>query len=597
MACGGTGPAKASLSGPRIPAEASGDAAARFRAAFECAGLGIGIFDPAGVAIETNPAFRAILGYDEDQPERICWSALTHPDDLETHSRLAARLAAREIDSYRIETRCLRADAGVFWASLTVTAIPVGPEPGGDFSLAIIDDIAERKAAEDTLRESEQRFREIVDSAPVMIWTSGPNKLRSFANKALLSFTGCTLEQQLGNNWVRALHPDDVNRCCAAYASAFDARVEFRTEYRLRRADGDYRLMLELGVPSLRDNGAFAGYLGSLFDITELRSGPQQIPAAMLAPASLAPAGAPSQPVDLSGVIDEAVAALKLSSLKKVNLKINLARGIPTIRADAAEMRQVLANLLQNAAEAITDKGGIISLSAARVRLRAGSVAGGAIRLREGDYVRLEISDTGCGMTDDVQARAFDPFFTTKPEGSGLGLTVVREIVHRRGGAVNLVSAPGLGSTFEILLPCSEEASVESRAPSASAPAEAAQPAATLLLIEYDDVLRAAVAKVFRRRNFSVFETSDGYAALSVFRAHRDEINVVLLDAGLPGISAHEFLAEARRLRPDLKIVLTSASPREIVNAQFAGRPFSKFLQKPYRLSELMRKVRQVVGR
>ena len=597
MACGGTGPAKASLSGPPIPREACADTAVRFRAAFEIPGIGMAIFDADGVVLESNPGFRTMLGYSEEQLRRMCWADFTYPDDTGRQTKLAASLAAGDIDCYGIEARYLRADGRVMWANVKVARIPAGGQPANGNTLAIVEDITDRKAAEESLREGEQRFREIVDSAPLMIWTAGPNKLRTFASHGLLKFTGCTLEQQLGNAWVQTLHPEDMTRCCAAYASAFDARAEFRMEYRLRRADGEYGWIIETAAPRFGADGAFTGYLGSCVDITELRAGPQQISAARLSSAGIGAAAAPSQPVDLARVVEEAVVMLNLPGSKKIALKLNLAKELPTVRADVSEMRQMLVNLLANASEAMTDKGGIISISAARVHLRAGSVAGGAIRLREGDYVRLEISDTGCGMSNEVQARVFDPFFTTKFEASGLGLTVVREIVHRRGGAINLVSAPGLGSTFEILLPCSEETAIESRVTSPTAPAEAAQPAATILLIEYDEVLRAAVAKIFRRRNFSVLETSDGYAAISVFRAHKDEISVVLLDAGLPGISAHEFLAEARKLRPDLRIVMTSASPREIVTAQFSGRPFAKFLQKPYRLSELMRKVRQVAGR
>jgi two-component system cell cycle sensor histidine kinase/response regulator CckA len=591
MACGGTGPAKASPSGPRIPREDGGDAGARFRAAFELAGIGMAMFDAGGLVIESNVAFRTILGYTEEELGRMCWANFTHPEDLARQAKLASSLAAGEIGCYSLEARYLRGDGRVIWANVKVTPLPAG------FTLAVFEDITERKEAEEALRESERRFREIVDSAPVMLWMAGPNKMRTYANRALLDFTGSDLDQQLGNAWVHMLHPEDVTRCCATYASAFDARVGFRVEYRLRRADGEYGYVLEVGVPQFREDGSFAGYLGSSFDITDLRSGPQQISAARLSSAAIGAAAAPPQPVDMTRVIEEAVALLNFPASRKIALKLNLGRNLPTVRADAAEMRQVVVNLLANASEAIPESGGIISVSAARVHLRAGSVAGGAIRLREGDYVRLEISDTGSGMPNEVQARVFDPFFTTKPEGTGLGLTVVREIVHRRGGAIHLVSAPGLGSTFEILMPCSEETAIESHAVPAAALLETAQPAATILLIEYDDVLRAAVAKTFRRRNFSVLETADGYAALSAFRAHKDEISVVLLDAGLPGISAHEFLAEARRLRPDLKIVMTSASPREIVTAQFSGRPFAKFLQKPYRLSELMRKVRQVAGR
>jgi PAS domain S-box-containing protein len=132
-------------------------------------------------------------------------------------------------------------------------------------------DITERKLAEERVRESEERFRNMADTAPVMIWCSGTDKLCTFFNKVWLDFTGRTLEQELGNGWAGGVHRDDFDRCLAIYSSSFDKREEFRMEYRLRRADGVYRWILDSGVPRFTPGGVFEGYIGSCIDVTDFK--------------------------------------------------------------------------------------------------------------------------------------------------------------------------------------------------------------------------------------------------------------------------------------------------------------------------------------
>jgi PAS domain S-box-containing protein len=134
-----------------------------------------------------------------------------------------------------------------------------------------VRDITERKHAEDALRESEERFRNLADSAPVMMWVAGPDKVLTFFNKTWLDFVGRTLSQELNNGWVESIHADDRESCFARYCSAFDAREKFHLECRLRRADGEYRWVLCTGIPRFAADGVFAGYIGSDIDITELR--------------------------------------------------------------------------------------------------------------------------------------------------------------------------------------------------------------------------------------------------------------------------------------------------------------------------------------
>src|SRR6185436_2019065 len=135
--------------------------------------------------------------------------------------------------------------------------------------LVLAKDITQRKLARAALRESEARFRMMADTAPVMIWVAGTDKLCTFFNKPWLDFTGRSLEQEMGNGWADGIHPEDHERCWNVYSKAFDARERFSTEYRLRRHDGEYRWVLDEGVPRFSKTGRFEGFIGSCFDITE----------------------------------------------------------------------------------------------------------------------------------------------------------------------------------------------------------------------------------------------------------------------------------------------------------------------------------------
>ena len=144
----------------------------------------------------------------------------------------------------------------------------------------LVQDVTERKRAEMTLRESERRFRAMADAAPVLIWVADSDKGCTYFNKVWLAFTGRAMEQELGTGWAEGLHPDDRDRCLREYEAAFERRDSFRMEYRLRRADGVYRWMLDHGVPRLAPDGTFSGYIGSCIDITDQKEVEQELTAA-----------------------------------------------------------------------------------------------------------------------------------------------------------------------------------------------------------------------------------------------------------------------------------------------------------------------------
>jgi PAS domain S-box-containing protein len=143
-------------------------------------------------------------------------------------------------------------------------------QPGGaKLYTVVVRDITDRVRAEDAIRESEQRFRLVANTAPVMIWTTGTDKMCNYVNKPWLDFTGRTSEQELGNGWAEGIHSEDVDNCLREYTEAFENREEFEAEYRLCRHDGEYRWISDRGVPRFNADGSFAGYIGCCIDVTD----------------------------------------------------------------------------------------------------------------------------------------------------------------------------------------------------------------------------------------------------------------------------------------------------------------------------------------
>jgi CheY-like chemotaxis protein len=191
-------------------------------------------------------------------------------------------------------------------------------------------------------------------------------------------------------------------------------------------------------------------------------------------------------------------------------------------------------------------------------------------------------------MSPETQARIFDPFFSTKSGGRGLGLAVVHGIVRGLGGVIDFFSRPGHGTTFQVLLPCAEttSATIPRSASEVNQPIPPSYPA-TVLVVEDEDPLRQAVSKMLHKHAFSVIEAGDGSAALNAIRDQNNAIHVLFLDITLPGASGREVLQEARRLRPNMGVIVTSAYPEKMAATSLQSE-VEHFIRKPYQLDDLV---------
>jgi two-component system cell cycle sensor histidine kinase/response regulator CckA len=294
--------------------------------------------------------------------------------------------------------------------------------------------------------------------------------------------------------------------------------------------------------------------------------------------------------VDLSKTVDEMLSLLKVSVTKRALIQADLQHDLPAIQSSAAQIGQVVMNLITNASDAIGDRDGKIRVITRRVTLKGPSAA---IALPDGDYVQLEVTDTGCGMSPQARAEAFDPFFTTKSAGRGLGLAVVQGIVRSLGGAIQITSEPDQGTTFQVFLPCAKTtASASGRAMSGDGGDAVPGQDGTVLVVEDEDNLRQPIVTMLRKSGFEVLEAADGTSAIDLLRANGARIDAVLLDMTIPGASSREVVGAAANVRPDIKVILTSAYSRAMIEGSMWAPQIRSFIRKPFQFGELVKTLR-----
>jgi len=297
--------------------------------------------------------------------------------------------------------------------------------------------------------------------------------------------------------------------------------------------------------------------------------------------------------LDLNEVVRENERMLRRLIGEDVQLSAVLDPALSPVKVDPGQIGQVIMNLAVNARDAMP-RGGKLTIETGNVKLDETSVGVGP-GAKSGRYVLLAMTDTGAGMTPEIQAHIFEPFFTTKGpgKGTGLGLATVYGIVKQSGGFIYVYSEPGRGATFKIYLPAIDQPAAAGKSvPGIKAAAGGAE---TILLVEDEDAVRSIIRLILRRAGYTVLEASRGTAAVRLAEQHSGPIHLLITDVVMPEMGGRQLVEHLARLRPDLKVLYLSGYTDDAVVRHGILQADVAFLQKPFTMAALTNKVRQVL--
>jgi len=616
---------------------------------YDLAPVGYLTLSEAGLIQEANLTAAVALGVDRRTLPRQRVSHFILSDDQDIYYNHFRNLIKTR-QPQNCELRLKKLDGAPFWARLESTV--VAAEAGSVVWRMVVSDIAERKRAEEGLRVSEERLKYAERLAHVGHWHWDVRANQLSLSDEVFRILGrplnCTPSFE---SLLQAIVPQERALVQRAIRDCLAERSGGSIELRIATQKGDVRTVTCIFEVSLDEEGLPALVFGSCQDVTEARRVQEELLArqrlesvgtlasgiahdfnnllgSVLAQADLALeeyrdgsspeqelkyirdaalrgseivrqlmiyAGNESEVVrllDVSKIAREMVELLRVSVSKHAALEIDLGQDLPAVWGSAGQIQQIVLNLVTNASEALENRDGVIRVTTRRVNVdRTEAVSNG---VPEGNYLQLEVADTGCGMSLETQARVFDPFFTTKAVGHGLGLAVVQGIVRALGGAIHLTSEPGKGTSFQVLLPCDKTMSGATE-PVPCREEPGSSPAATVLVVDDEDRLRVAVSKLLRKRGFEILEAGDGSAAIDLLRASDRRIDAMLLDMTLPGCSSREVVNVAWEAQPNMKVVLTSAYPEETVRTAVGATQTCSFVRKPFQLEVLLQTLQSVL--
>jgi hypothetical protein len=608
------------------------------------------------------------------------WVGRIHPEDREATEKKFRDAVASKAREYTVRYRIIRpADGEIRWISVRST---IERDANGK-AIRLVGahtDVTEQVMAEQALRQSEERFRNLADQLAELnatlaerveektrerdrIWNVSQDLLLVADRKGIWKTINPAWTRTLGwseadllnrtSEWLE--HPDDDGTTRARIKELGTSDVTVKFESRFRHKDGSYRWLSWTGVPDqdhiyavARDvtaekaaaerlkateeallqsqkmeavgqltggiahdfNNLLTGIVGSL-DLmqTRLHQGRTEnveryIDAAMTSANRAAAlthrllAFARRQPlipksVDANQLVVSLEDLLRRTIGETIDLAVVASDDLWTTLCDPNQLESALLNLAINARDAMP-RGGKLTISTANVRIDG--INADAPALSPGEYICIDVTDTGTGMSPEVAARAFDPFFTTKPigQGTGLGLSMIYGFARQSNGHTTLDSKIGRGTSVKIYLPRHSGDHVAEHA-AAVAKAQQAATGETVLVVEDEPVVRGVILEMLEEQGYRTLEAVDGPAGLRILRTDA-RIDLLVTDVGLPGMNGRQLADQAREMRPELKILFITGYAESAAIADGFLQPGMEMITKPFDLGNLSRRVRTMVS-
>jgi PAS domain S-box-containing protein len=610
---------------------------------------GITLIDEKGLHVYANSAFARMLGF--EGPERIVgqpWRAVFAFQDVD-RTEPEVRRALAEAGRWSGPLILRRPDGSQISVEFTANAMLNGG------TVCVCRDLSERQEAERARAEAEAKYRTLVEQVNAITYIAeiGIDGQWHYVSPQVEAILGYAPDEWLAisQNWARVIHPDDLPAVLKA-EEASRRGEPFQAEYRARRKDGREVWLNDTGVV-VQGNYAQPVMEGIIVDVTDRKQLETQLQQSRKMEAVGRLAGGiahdfnnlltiitgytdlalsrPAVPLDLrahierienaaaraAALVRQLLAFSRKQVLQPKTLDLNaivlnmdkllrrliddnivmttkVAERLGKVKADPAQVEQVIMNLVVNARDAMPE-GGRLVLETCDVELDE-DYAVDHVTVKPGPYVMLAVSDTGVGMDTETLAHIFEPFYTTKESGrgTGLGLSTVYGIVKQSGGYIWVYSEPGKGSTFKVYLPRVEEAAEEQV--QEKVPFSEERGRETILLVEDEAAVRDLVRTILSGRGYEVVVARDPLHAEEVAGKFPREIHLLLTDVVMPGTSGRELAAKIMAKRPSIRVLYMSGYTENVVTSGGLLEEGLAFLQKPFSPAALVHRIREVLS-
>jgi PAS domain S-box-containing protein len=608
--------------------------------------------DHEGKVIDFNPAAELTFGYaGQEVVGRRLADLIVPPGQRALHKTGLARYLATgssTILGKRMELTAMRADGSEIPIELTITAIGELPHP--TFT-AFMRDLTQRKRADAELRESEERYRALVENAHDIIYEHDLEGHYTSANKAGERITGYSREESLKLSFAQTLAPEYLEKARRMVRRKLAGEKMTAYDLEIIAKDGK-RIALEVNTSLVFKNGIPVSVQGIARDVTQRKLLEEQLRQSQKLEAigQLAggvahdfnnlltviggysdllirrmPADSPLRPqveeikkagdrasgltrqllafsrkqilqpkvLDLNTVVSDLDKMLRRLIGEDIDLLTITEPRLGQVKADPGQIEQVVMNLIVNARDAMPD-GGKITIETANVVFTE-DYAQHHAQCVSGSYVMLAMSDTGCGIDPEIRSRIFEPFFSTKGagKGTGLGLSTVYGIVVQSGGNIWVYSEAGKGTTFKIYLPRVDEAIEESAARERlGAPPQGTE---TLLLVEDESQVRQIAHQILESLGYAVLVAENGEQALGIGEQYQEKIHLMVTDVVMPQMGGPELVKRLAPSRPDLRVLYMSGYTDDAIVRHGLMDERLEFIQKPFTADALARKVRKAL--